>query len=183
MAGCDNNPVWTGAIPPFNCFTASPPVIPALYYDVYSQEERIKAICCEIEKLTQYSNLLAETINGIEADVDQKLTDTLAKVDKRLASLKDELVKMINEVVGTSMDWDVTTGTTAPTMVAHRNLYHWITTFGMTIAEFNAAKPDMTVQELADCGLNCQGWAALSRTAFGKAGMGNVPGEYLYGGN
>lgn len=178
---CNN--VRSGVVPPLSCFTASPPVIPALYYDVYSQEERIKAICCEIEKLTQYSNLIAKAVNGIESDVDRKLAETLNEIDKRIAALKDELVKMINEVVGTSMDWDVTTGTAAPTMVAHRNLYHWVTAFGMTIDEFNAAQPDMTVQELADCGLNCQGWSAMSRTAFGRAGIGNVPGEYLYGGN
>lgn len=170
---------WSGVVPPYNAFTVSPPVIPTLYYDVYSQEERIKALCCEIEKLTQYSNLLATTINNIETDVDQKLTDALAEVDKRIAQLKDELVKLINEVVGTSMDWDVTTGTTAPTIQAHRNLYHWVTAHGMTIGEFNAAKPDMTVQELADCGLNCQGWAVMSRTAFGKDGIEDVPGEYL----
>lgn len=179
-AGYYTNIPRTGVVPPYNAFTVSPPVIPTLSYDVYSQEERIKALCCEIEKLTQYSNLLSATINNIETDVDQKLADTLAEVDKRLATLKDELVKLINEVMGTSLDWDVTTGTTAPTIQAHRNLYHWVTTTGMTIDEFNKAMPDMTVQELADCGLNCQGWAVMSRTAFGKGGMGDVPGEYLW---
>lgn len=173
------NAPWSGTVPPYNAFTVSPPVIPTLYYDVYSQEERIKAICCEIEKLAQYSNLLSGTINNIETDVDNSLKDALAKVDKKLKDLEAELIGLINTVVGTSLDYDVTAGTTAPTKTAHRNLYHWVTVYGMTVEEFND-HTDMTVGELADSGLNCQGWAVMSRRAFGKDGMGAVPDEYLY---
>lgn len=170
-------------VPPYGAFLASPPVIPKLYYDVYSQEERIKGICKEIEKLTQYSNLLAATVNGIEDDVAESIKESQALVDSKLKALETELKDLIEQVVGSSMDYDVTTGHLDASITAHRNLYHWVTVFGMTIDEFNAAMPDMTVLDLADCGLNCQGWAVESRTAFGKAGISSVPAEYLYGGN
>lgn len=175
---------WYGVVPPYASFVASPPLIPKLYWDVYSQEERIKKICCEIEKLAQYSNLLSETVNKIESDVAESIKENQTLVDKKLKELEEELKNLINQVVGTSADYDVTVGAAVPTMQAHRNLYHWVTVHGMTVEEFNGAKPDMTVQELADSGLNCQGWAAMSRTAFGRDGIGNVPNEYLYhGGN
>lgn len=170
-------------IPPYNAFVASPPIIPKLYYDVYSQEERIKGLCCEIEKLRQYSNLLADTINGIEDDVSQSIKEYQELVDKKLKELEDKLVTLINEVVGSSLDYDVTTGKQDASLIAHRNLYYWVTLDGMTIKEFNTSKPDMTVADLANCGLNCQGWAVVSRTAFSNNGIGKVPDQYLYGGN
>lgn len=175
---------WYGVVPPYASFVASPPIIPKLYWDVYSQEERIKKICCEIQKLAQYSNLLSETVNKIESDVAESIKENQTLVDKKLKELEEELKNLINQVVGTSADYDVTVGAAVPTMQAHRNLYHWVTVHGMTVEEFNGAKPDMTVQELADSGLNCQGWAAMSRMAFGRDGIGSVANEYLYhGGN
>lgn len=165
-------------IPPYNAFVASPPVIPKLYYDVYSQEERIKGLCKEIEKLRQYSNLLAETINGIENDVSQAIKDSQELVDKKLKDLESELKQLIEEVVGSSLDWDVTTGSLQPTIIAHRALYHWATIFAMTVEELNIK--DMTVEELANCGLNCAGLAFESRNGLNN-NLKNVPYEYIYG--
>lgn len=39
------------------------PTIPKLYWDVESQEERIKKICKELHKLCEYANYLGENIN------------------------------------------------------------------------------------------------------------------------
>lgn len=43
-----------GSLLPYAAFTASAPEIPQLYWDVESQEQRIKNICCELKKLVEY---------------------------------------------------------------------------------------------------------------------------------
>lgn len=166
-------------IPSYPMFVPSPPVIPKLYYDVYSQEERIKRICCEIEKLTQYSNLLSSAVNDIEDDVNESLQETLDTVNKRLKELEDELIKIINQVVGSSFDWDVTSGSLQPTIAAHRLLYRWVSVHAMTVEELNAK--NMTVSELSECGLNCAGVAFESRNGLNNK-MNEVPYDYIYNG-
>lgn len=44
-------------------YTSFTPTLPALYWDVESQEERIKKICLEMHKLCEYANYLGENIN------------------------------------------------------------------------------------------------------------------------
>lgn len=44
----------------FRDFLVGTPAVPAFYWNVKSQEERIKKICCEIKKLEEY----ADAING-----------------------------------------------------------------------------------------------------------------------
>ena len=55
-----NNPLY---LPLFYAFTSYTPVIPKFYWDVYSQEERIKTICIHIDKIIAYANTLGIQIN------------------------------------------------------------------------------------------------------------------------
>jgi len=50
-------------VPPYNAFTDFTPTLPKLYWDVYSQEERIKAICLAIDKIIKYADLLGDELN------------------------------------------------------------------------------------------------------------------------
>lgn len=59
--------------PLYNAFTNFTPVIPKFYWDVYSQEERIKAICKELDKICAYANAL-----GIQLNVNTKEVEELA---------------------------------------------------------------------------------------------------------
>lgn len=61
-------------LPLYQAFTEWTPVIPKMYWDVYSQEERIKAICKEIGKLVAYANKL-----GIQINTNTKEIEELAK--------------------------------------------------------------------------------------------------------
>ena len=45
-------------IPPFWGWTRYTPVIPKMYWDVYSQEERIKRLCRDHDKLAHYASYL-----------------------------------------------------------------------------------------------------------------------------
>ena len=56
-------PMVYNSLPGYAGFTSFTPTIPKLYWDVYSQEERIKRICCELHKLCEYANALNININ------------------------------------------------------------------------------------------------------------------------
>ena len=54
---------------PYASFTNFTPVLPAFYYDVYSSEQRIKAICKEIDKVIAYADMLGVNLNATHDDV------------------------------------------------------------------------------------------------------------------
>lgn len=56
-------PMVYNSLPGYAGFTSFTPTIPKLYWDVYSQEERIKRICMELHKLCEYANALNININ------------------------------------------------------------------------------------------------------------------------
>lgn len=58
-------------IPSFAGFTEFTPTLPNLYWDVYSQEERIKALCMEYCKLVAYVTAIADTVNATAAVVNR----------------------------------------------------------------------------------------------------------------
>lgn len=58
-------------IMPYSAFVASAPEIPKLYWDVKSQEQRIKNICCELKKVIEYSELTADTTNQLTEKVNE----------------------------------------------------------------------------------------------------------------
>lgn len=62
---CDN----AGTVVPFAALHQTP-VIPKMYWDVYSAEERIHRICCMLDKLTEYVNSMAVEINDNTADIE-----------------------------------------------------------------------------------------------------------------
>ncbi len=56
-------PMVYNSLPGYAGFTSFTPTIPKLYWDVYSQEERIKRICMELHKLCEYASALNVNIN------------------------------------------------------------------------------------------------------------------------
>lgn len=53
---------WLSLVP-YGSFVLNTPTIPKFYWDVYSQEQRLKQICCELEKLMQYADMLGVNLN------------------------------------------------------------------------------------------------------------------------
>lgn len=66
---------------PYASYTNFTPVLPAFYYDVYSSEQRIKAICLEIDKLINYADMLDVNLNATHDDV--------VALQEELQNLKD----------------------------------------------------------------------------------------------
>lgn len=59
-------------IPPYSAFLPSAPVIPKLYWDTFSQEQRIHRICEELCKICEYANDLGIAIN-LDHDIIEEL--------------------------------------------------------------------------------------------------------------
>jgi hypothetical protein len=65
-----SNQIWP--IVPYGAFTLATPTIPKFYWDVYSQEQRWKTICCELGKLITYADAIGVQVN-INTDQIKKL--------------------------------------------------------------------------------------------------------------
>lgn len=120
-------------LPSFWGWTEYTPVIPKLYYDVYSQEERIKRLCIEYDKLAKYTSLIASTVNEVLADVEAQLkaqNETIAKQlqeqNEKVATELENMRQYIDlkfEQIAEGMEvYDVTTGTYRPSKQSMRRL-------------------------------------------------------------
>lgn len=58
-------------LPLYGAFTAFTPTIPKFYWDVYSQEERIKCICGEITKIIAYMEANARQTNANTREIEE----------------------------------------------------------------------------------------------------------------
>ena len=67
---CDDNPRYA-FVPPFAGWTNFTPTVPKMYWDVKSQEQRIKGICEMVHKIICYADMLGEKININRADIDE----------------------------------------------------------------------------------------------------------------
>ena len=145
-----------GKLVPYSAFTAATPALPAFYWDVYSSEQRIKELCKELKKLADYGTYLAETIDEIQAITPDDLSEVQDAVESEIADLRN-LIKSLNM---TTLVWDVQHGILTSSTNAIRDMFNDVTVHAITIAKLNSL--DMTVKDLADCGLNVRGLAVMS---------------------
>lgn len=62
---------WDLYVPLYKAFTQFTPVIPKFYWDVDSQEQRIKQICEHIDKIIAYANTMGISINSNHDDIEK----------------------------------------------------------------------------------------------------------------
>ena len=146
---------------PYSGWTAWTPVIPKLYWDVYSAEQRLKALCERLSKTEQYMDYVADTVNDYAENVGETVADELYKAHVELMNLREELIELILQVGEGSLDWNVQKGIYDSTVHAMRDMFNDVTVHALYIDELNAL--DMTVEELANSGLNVRGLAVMSR--------------------
>ena len=90
MANSDENAIMDDPVYPFpyfSSFTVSPPVIPDYYWNVYSQEERIKSICMRLERLVAFVDAMVDTVNK-QYEMIRELKETIEEINKRLQALE-----------------------------------------------------------------------------------------------
>lgn len=126
-----------------------PPTIPKFYWDVKSQEQRIKTMCCYIQALCDYVDKLNEQDKKNYLDLYTKLI-----------AVKSELEKLIEDVTAGQLQWDVQVGGYMPSNVAQRDMFNDVTVHSITVSDLNNL--NMTVDELSNCGLNVRGLAVMS---------------------
>lgn len=68
------NPTRPRPLTPFGMFFGATPVLPSLYWDVYSAEQRWKAIAEHLKKLCEYAEYLSGEVN-IDRDTINQLLD------------------------------------------------------------------------------------------------------------
>lgn len=80
--------------PYFRNFTAGVPVIPDLYWNAYSYEERIKKLCCEFFNHVSYTDAMADLVNDQYALIDQMQAELPALIDE---SVYEQMRALIEE--------------------------------------------------------------------------------------
>lgn len=95
--------------PYYSAFTYTP-TVPTLYWDVYSQEERIKALCCEYDKLIHFVDAQVDTINA------QYQT---------IQSLQSQLASLVNEDTVEYLDENLADETSTLYTMVSANLSAW----------------------------------------------------------
>lgn len=173
-------------MPYWLAFTAGTPVIPSLYWDVKSAEQRWKEICCDLTKLIEYANQLAvnenalhEHLNDIEGDVTLQIRNEFEILEKKFDFFKFEIQNLINDIESSMSVWDVQHGTFKPAKDAMRDFFNDVTIDGYNIQDYKDSGKWRTVDALANSGLNVAGWAVAN-----AAYISSINKKYIYqGGN
>ena len=141
---------------PYSSYVASTPSLPAFYWDVYSSEQRIKEMCLELDKLASYGTYLAETIDRIQAVSPEEFTEYQQEMRETIASLRTEIYELSVGV----MSWNVQHGKFTSSTQAQRDMFNDLAVHALTIKKLNSL--EMTVSDLANCGLSIRGLAVMS---------------------
>ena len=149
---------------PYANYTQFTPALPEFYWDVYSSEQRIKEMCCEIQKMRKYAEYLAEYVSEIEEGVDDKLQETLENVNLQISQLYETVIHMIEELQLGFLQWDVQQGAYRTTVVAQRDMFNDVTVHSYNIEELDDVFDDldMTVDGLANSGINVKAFAVFN---------------------
>lgn len=79
---------------PYSVWLDTTPVIPKLYWGVYSQEERMLHVCKEIARIVAYLDELGATVDEIEERVHKLLEDFADDFDEYY---KNQIEEWLNE--------------------------------------------------------------------------------------
>jgi len=130
-----------GTLGPFSAFVQSPPVIPTFYYDVYSQEQRIKAICENFARLVAYVEEGFSGVHDVDDEVQAQLNAFRITMEQSLNDLRDELVKIISGATGSFTTTDPTDEyLTKDAGQVISNVYDFDRELSMSAARFDAAE-------------------------------------------
>lgn len=113
----------------FPWITEYTPVIPKIYWNVYSQEERYKWLCLEYDKIMHYLADTIKYINDNEGKYDNDI-DTLYDLTKKLGASLDNVIDQLDKIVETLPVYDPTQGKNVTSREAMRNMFRELAVFG-----------------------------------------------------
>lgn len=159
-------------LPYYAWITANPPAVPALYWNVVSQEQRMKAICTKLAGLESYLKYLSDNVVGLEQEIIDQVEDLIADSEERInealqvlsddvAEQLEDLRRWVREQTFSVQTWDVTRGLSSDSVDAMRRTFFDVTVFGTTVDTLAASELYPTVDALAMSGWNVRALAVI----------------------
>ena len=146
----------------FPWITEYTPVIPKIYWDVYSQEERYKWLCLEYDKIMHYLADTIKYINDNEGKYDNDIA-TLYDLTKKLGASLDNVIAQLDKIVETLPVYDPTQGKNVTSREAMRNMFRELAVFGARANQMAT----LTVEQTA--ATTCLEMAVIgNKTVFGN---------------
>ena len=121
MSSCCNGGM-AYPFPYYSAFTWATPTIPNLYWNAYSQEERIKNLCMEYGKMTAYLDAMTDTLNSQYRTIEE-INDKLPSMVAEVVTTDPDIRKSIEDTVNTYIE-GMTKGTTYKQMTDHGFVYN-----------------------------------------------------------
>lgn len=131
--------------PSFPWVTQYTPVIPKLYWDVYSQEERIKKLCMEYARIVQYISDMASHINDSDVDNTTKFAAINAHLNA-LDKLTTDLKKTLDAYTKNLPVYNPTRGKFESSQKTNRDMYRELAVFGARVDQCAT----LTTEQLAE---------------------------------
>ena len=96
-----NFPIYSG-------WTQYTPVIPKLYWDVYSAEQRMKQLCMSFDKVEHYLDYIANMMNDWNLEFSEELQNELAHMWEEVHSgykdaISDWMIHDLPEIISAEM--------------------------------------------------------------------------------
>ena len=121
MSSCCNSGM-AYPFPYYSAFTWATPTIPNLYWNAYSQEERIKNLCMEYGKMVAYLDAMADTINSQYQTIEE-INNKLPSMVAEVVTTDPDIRKSIEDTVNSYIE-GMTKGTTYKQMTDHGFIYN-----------------------------------------------------------
>lgn len=159
--------------PTFGCTTLPncQLITPLVYDESLSYEQQIACLMGQMKKLTAYveqfvpNSVFQEFVKFMEKDQNKQTEELEQYTDKQLLALKTYLISLIDQITAAMEIWDVTLGRFNNNVDSMRDLFNDVTVHAITVDTL--AQLDLTVDQLAECGLNVRGLAVFSGYLMG----------------
>ena len=159
---------------PYWGWNAYTPVIPKLYWDCESAEQSVKNLWRNFDKLTHYASYIAEQVNSLEYVTPEELEKETDELKEDIYELKNLILEIIG---GAGESWNVRKGSFDSSVESMRDMFEMVTVHAYRCDDI--AVMNVTVSQVADCGLNCEGWAT-SNSAYFKNKISDVLPQYKF---
>ncbi len=134
----------TGYVVPFGAFTTFTPVVPEVFWNVYSSEQRYKYLCDWLCALTEYVETVVVEVNDLAERVDA----LAAKYNREIPALNARVKKLediIETITTSTLVYDPTKGAYTASIDQARRMLQILAT---------PADDYLTVQQLVDSGVS-----------------------------
>lgn len=147
---------------------------PLVYDESLSVEQQIACLFGKIGDIVSNAEL-DDFKRQVHAEQVEQTSQLEAYTDAETDKLGKTLLRLIDGLQVGALAWNVTVGSSTESVSAMRDLFNDVAVHAITVDRL--AQLDMTVDQLANCGLNVRGLAVYSGQLIGD---GFVPEGIMY---